>query len=194
MSLMATLFKLSTFLAPIWDFPPFPDSIWDFSTFPGIYPLYLNHQIIYYINFQNKALLFIAIFLYIICYFYMIFVFSVLAEVSLQTSFYFYFIFLLFSVVVYFLWQVGGTSRQSGLCGLRKWKWSGPGFYCGYRVGLGLHLRMPCRCQGRCRLFKISLPTGRAEGKGGHGAESCQQSDVNNLFRTLCQLPQLLMV
>lgn len=54
---------------------------------------------------------------------------------------------------------------------------SGPGFYCGYRVGLGLHLRMPCRCQGGVDFLKISLPTGRAEGKGGHtGAESCQQS------------------
>lgn len=44
----------------------------------------------------------------------------------------------------------------------------GPGFYRGYRVGLGLHVWNPCRHQGRGRLFffLISLPRCGASGGG----------------------------
>ena len=157
MSLMATsLFKLSTFLAPIWDFPTFPASIWDFPTFPGIYPLQLNYQI-YYINFQNKALLFIKLFSFIsFVIFICIFVFFSLGRSLFLYRPAFTFIHLPF----YFLWQFIFYGRQGRTQAGTKWLvWSekmgvsGPGFYCGYRVGLGLHLGMPCRCQGRCKLF-----------------------------------------
>lgn len=71
---------------------------------------------------------------------------------------------------------------------------SGPGFYCGYRVGLGLHLRMPCRCQGRCRLFKKSVcPQVGQKGKADTGAESCQQSDVKqNLVQNSLLAPPII--
>ena len=139
-----SLFKLSTFLA----------SIWDFLTFPGIYPLYLNYRI-YYINFQNKVLLLIKLFSFIsFVIFICIFVFQSwqkFISVSLQTSFYFYsssfFRGSLFSMVG----RVEPRRGQSGLCGLRRWEWVVLVFT--VVVGLGLHIEMPCRCQGRCRLF-----------------------------------------
>lgn len=133
----------------------FPASIWDFPTFPGIYPLQLNYQI-YCINFQNKALLFIKLFSFISCYFYMHLCFFSLGRSLFLYRPAFTFIHLPF----YFLWQFIFYGRQGRTQAGTKWLvWpekmgvSGPDFYCGYRVGLGLHLRMPFRCQGRCRLF-----------------------------------------
>lgn len=148
MSLMApSLFKLSTFLA----------SIWDFLTFPGIYPLYLNYRI-YYINFQNKALLFIKLFSFIsFVIFIWIFVFSVLAEVYLcfstdQLLLLFIFLFIFRGSLFSMVGRVEPRRGQSGLCGLRRWEWVVLVFT--VVVGLSLHIEMPWRCQGRCRLFK----------------------------------------